>query len=130
MVIAFKRCMSDFKRHGIAPAAPITPLSATATMRTISIRAQLSQVPRAPGRSPGTPATESGEIDEPDGETGGLAIPFGDLAEQKRVVAEQRGIDHRFGGFDLVQEFLVLGEFADQGQNKSGLGRPGATDVQ
>src|SRR5882724_4104346 len=36
VVIALKRCMSDFSRHGRAPREPITPLSATATIRTIS----------------------------------------------------------------------------------------------
>ena len=58
-------------------------------------------------------AAEGRKIGEPDRKAGGLAAPFGDLAEQPRIAAEQRRTDVSFGGFDFVQQFLVFGEFAD-----------------
>ena len=59
-------------------------------------------------------AAEGRKIDEPDREAGRLAVPFGDLAEQPRIVAEQRRVDVGFGGLDFVQQFFVFGEFANQ----------------
>src|SRR6266851_373791 len=65
-------------------------------------------------------AAEGRKIDEPDRETGRLALPFRDLAEQPWTAAEQRRADASFGGFDFVQQLFVLGEFANQRQNQSG----------
>ncbi len=76
------------------------------------------------------PAAEGREIEEPDREAGRLALPFRDLAEQPRIAAEQRRIDVGFGGFDLVQQFLVFGEFANQRQDKAGFTGTGAADVK
>ena len=48
IVIALRRCMSLFSRHGIALSAPITPLSATAAISTISVMTRPLQATRAP----------------------------------------------------------------------------------
>ena len=47
--------------------------------------------------------------------------PFHSAISQnsRGLLAEQRRADHRFGGFDFVQQFLVFGEFANQRQDKS-----------
>ena len=75
----------------------------------------------------GAPA-EGRKIGEPDREAGGLAVPLGDLAEQPRMAAEQRLAEVSFGGFDFVEQFLVFGEFANKGQDKSRFIGTGAAD--
>lgn len=37
------------------------------------------------------------------------------------MTAEQRRVDVCFGGFDLVEQLFVFGEFANQSEDKSGL---------
>src|SRR4051794_22885968 len=74
------------------------------------------------------PAAEGREVDEPGCKAGRIAIPFGDLAEQSRIVGEQRGVKISFGSFELAQQFLVLRKVAHQGEDKPGLTGARATD--
>ena len=73
-------------------------------------------------------AAEGREIDEPDREADRLAVPFGDLAEQPRIGAEQRRVDVGLGRLHFVQQLFVFGEFANKGQDKSRFTRPRAAD--
>ena len=56
------------------------------------------------------------------------AIPFGNVAEGLRILAEQRGLDLGLGRDDLVQQLLVFGEFADEGEHEPGLAGTGGAD--
>ena len=69
-------------------------------------------------------AAERGEIREPHRKPGRCGVPFGDVAENARVFAEQRGLDHGLGGVDRSEHALVFGEFAHEGENESGLAGP------
>ena len=77
----------------------------------------------------GAPA-EGGEIEEPEREADRLAVPFGEVAEHARLLAEQRRIDHRLGRLDLVGELLVFGKLAHELQRESGLAGPRGADGQ
>lgn len=69
------------------------------------------------------PAPECGEIQEPDGKTGGLALPFGDIAEQARRGRKQRGGDRLGRGVDLALQLFVVGKLAHQCEYELGIGR-------
>ena len=64
-------------------------------------------------------AAEGREIDEPDREAYRLAVPFGDLAEQSWIGAEQRRIDVGLRRLHFVKQLFVFGEFANKGQHES-----------
>ena len=63
-------------------------------------------------------AAEGRKVDEPERKAGRLVIPQRDFAEQPRIVAEQRRANIRLGGFEFVEQLLIFGEFAKQGQNE------------
>ena len=73
-------------------------------------------------------AAEGGEVVEPDGETDRRAVPLRDLAVQPRMIAKQRRRDRRLRRLDFVEQFLVVGEFADQGDNQCDFVQPRAMD--
>src|SRR5580692_13037102 len=73
-------------------------------------------------------AGEGGEIEEPDREADWLAIPFGDLAIDARMLGKQRGGNSGFGRLDLMRQLLILGQLADEREDQSGVLRNSAAD--
>src|SRR5205085_9821809 len=66
-------------------------------------------------------ATEGREVEEPEREAGRLGVPLRDLAEQTRMLSEDRRRDVGLGRFDFMGELLVLRELAEQREDQSGL---------
>src|SRR5262245_59115322 len=73
-------------------------------------------------------AREGREVDEPHREAGRRAFPLGDVAEQPRLLAEQRSVNHRLGRFHLVTELFVLRKITDERHDEPPFTGTRATD--
>jgi len=74
---------------------------------------------------------EGGVVGEKDGEAGGRlggVVREGENAFGGGVFGEERGAQFFLGGFDLVGEFLVVGEGADEFEDERNVGRRGGAD--
>src|SRR5919202_1345672 len=76
------------------------------------------------------PAAEARKIVEPEREADRLAGPQRKIAEEARMRAEERGLDHGLGRVDFVRKTLVLGEFANERQHEPGFTGSGRPDLQ